>query len=945
MAQDLSRAAFDGRKHWSSLQAQQGRLLSDDDWNEADAIDKEDMRRTRVDVIGPTGSADDGFKVANPRVAAGRIDFDLLPGTIYVGGLRVTQDKTESFSLQSDWLQQGPADRMDLGAAERIDEVYLEVWQQPVTAVEDEELLEVALGGPDTSVRLRTMRRVRVMPGVAKEDCDAGWAAVTSSLGTLTSDNELATNATLTVDYLPNTGPAPNLCSPSSQSGYLGAENQAIRVEISNPGKLLWSYDNASPLYRVQVTNDATGAQVIHFLQPPKDEAHWPLSQQNVELLPWSAVLPNGQKVSENSGGFLAKVTASYDPDSQNITVLPVVPAAFGTTWQSRGDAASISTAPASFFYLRAWNRGADVASPAEIPFVAGTALPLTGTGLTITLTGTRLARGAFWIIAARPDSPAKVVPWHLESGCPAVGVRRFYAPLALIHWRPGGTHTTFDCRDTFVPLTRQRGCCLMLSPGSTWQHKLESATGDADLCVCFQPGDYVTSRTFTFHNKNVKLHGAGVGSRIHGHGVETIFLFNGCGSVEVVDLAVDADTHLSNQAFKPHLGGAITTIDCDHVTVSGVRARCASGPVSSASSIAIYSNFAAARALQSSARIHGCDLVVGANQTGLSVINYAYTAIAENTVSVDPVENASFPREWLQNKEYLRLFRRTLIYRYGLEEGVGATPMPPGAARVNLGDTFVWIDTDPRLHDAWQAAAGWRRFPARRRDYLAIGDFLSELAADLVWGFGTVGAHSSPAVTAFLNQVIGLRTSVSNIRGIAARGIVVAGITAQEVHVTGNLVCDAVAGIHIGVSSKRLRNPGGGVSNTAGRVVVSDNVVHVALMPESVVERHGLFVGNCRSLVIEDNLLDCEKLGTASRLSIDGIRVYGFFGPMAYITRNHLAGFNTGIRAAAMNNITDGASSMWRVVENIAVGASKTVDRSLRIGVASHIVSTGNMP
>lgn len=944
MAQDRSRSAFDVRqpKHWSSLQAQQGRLLSDDDWNEADAIDKEDLRRTRADVIGPSGSPDDGFTVVNPRVAANRIDFDLLAGTIYVGGLRVTLENTESFSLQKDWLQQGPADRMDLVGVERIDMVYLEVWQQPVTAVEDEELLEVALGGPDTSVRLRTMRRVRVMRNVGKEDCSAGWTAVKKNLGSLTADNELSTDATLKVGYLPNNGPALNLCSPSAQSGYLGAENQAIRVEIGSGGdKLLWGYDNASPLYRVQVTNDGSGAQVIHFLQPPKDEAHWPLAQQTVELLPWSAVLPNSQKVAETSSGFLTKVAASYDPNSQNITVVPTVPAAFGTTWQSRSDAASISTAQQSFFYLRVWNRGSDTASPTEIPFAAGTAVELAGTGLTVTLNGSKFRPGDFWIIAARPDSPSKVVPWRLESGRPVEGIRRFYAPLGLIHWRPGGTHTAFDCRDTFVPLTRQRGCCLMLSPGSAWQHLLDSVAGDDDVCICFQPGDYTTNRTLTFRNKNVKIHGAGGGSRIHGKGVETAFLFVGCVNVEVTDLAVDADTHLPKQSYKPHLGGAITAIDCDHIEISGVRARCASGPITSASSIAVYGEFPAGRALTSSARIHGCDLVVGANQVGLSIVNYGRTSIVDNTVQVDRMENRKLPAGWLLNKAYLRRFRRTLIYRYGLAGGV----VPPGATVVSIDNIRVWIETDQQLRDPWQTVVRWRKLPRRRTDYLAIGDFLYELAEDLIWGFGSVGVHASPAFRNFLTQLIRVRTAVTNVRTIAARGIVVAGVVAHDVHITGNTVRDVVQGIHVGVSTKRARNPREGVSDTAGRVVVADNAVHITLMPESVVERHGIFTGNCRSLLIENNFLNCEKLGTARRLGIDGIRVYGFLGPMTYITRNHLFGFNTGIRVAALNNVTDGASSMWRVTENIAVGATNPVDRSLKIGIATHVFPAGNMP
>ncbi len=103
------------------MQAQQGRLLTDDDFNEADAITKEDIRRTRVDVIGTSGSPDDGFKIANPRVDGQPIDFDLLPGTIYVGGLRYQPRSTEAFTLQKDWLQQAAADGPALGNARRID--------------------------------------------------------------------------------------------------------------------------------------------------------------------------------------------------------------------------------------------------------------------------------------------------------------------------------------------------------------------------------------------------------------------------------------------------------------------------------------------------------------------------------------------------------------------------------------------------------------------------------------------------------------------------------------------------------------------------------------------------------------------------------------------------------------------------------------------------------
>jgi len=65
--------------------------------------------------------------------------------------------------MQRDWLQQpassDPEPKMT-GNLERYDLVYLEGWQQAVSDIEDSELLEAALGGPDTGVRIRNMRRV-----------------------------------------------------------------------------------------------------------------------------------------------------------------------------------------------------------------------------------------------------------------------------------------------------------------------------------------------------------------------------------------------------------------------------------------------------------------------------------------------------------------------------------------------------------------------------------------------------------------------------------------------------------------------------------------------------------------------------------------------------------------------------------------------------------------
>src|SRR4029450_1561877 len=101
---DISRDATDLTKHYDRVHMQQGRVLTDDDFNEAERLDAEDARRVRVDIIGPAGSPDDGFRLTT---IGGQLA--LTAGTYYVGGLRLELEANELFNLQRDWLQQGSA--------------------------------------------------------------------------------------------------------------------------------------------------------------------------------------------------------------------------------------------------------------------------------------------------------------------------------------------------------------------------------------------------------------------------------------------------------------------------------------------------------------------------------------------------------------------------------------------------------------------------------------------------------------------------------------------------------------------------------------------------------------------------------------------------------------------------------------------------------------------
>jgi hypothetical protein len=518
--EEKSRDAFEPKKRYAAVGMQLGRVLLDDDFNEAERIRLEEERRVNLDVIGPVGSPDAGFLVQNGTAVANGIDFEIAAGTLYLAGLRLWNPSTMKFSLQDDWLQQSAGDRVAL-EPDRTDLVYLEAWQQPVTATEDSELFEVALGGPDTSDRLRTMWRVHVVSGVDGTDCPGAWASVVADwtalgLGTVDATGERVVDTELQVTY--TSGVAGDLCTPAIAAGYLGAENQTIRVQLRERNQLTWGFDNAAPVYRAIVTGaDRT---VIQLQTDPRDEVHSPTAGQIVEILPWSAVLSNHEKLAEETG-HLARVATSYDPTTHELVLdlADAVPTGFGEEWKNRSDQASLGT---GYVFVRVWNRGDDITSPLAIPYVAGTPVDLGTTGLRVTITGTSFVTGDHWVIAARPKTPDQVVPWDLEDGRRVHGTRRFFAPLALIRWNADGTFDLLhDCRPFFPPLTRLRGCCTYTVGDETSSFGQFQSIQDAVNAlpddggkVCVLPGKY-TEIVVLYNKKNVTIEGCGPRSKI----------------------------------------------------------------------------------------------------------------------------------------------------------------------------------------------------------------------------------------------------------------------------------------------------------------------------------------------------------------------------------------------------------------------------------------------
>lgn len=155
-------------------------------------------------------------------------------------------------------------------------------------------------------------------------------------------------------------------------------------------------------------------------------------------------------------------------------------------------------------------------------------------------------------------------------------------------------------------------------------------------------------------------------------------------------------------------------------------------------------------------------------------------------------------------------------------------------------------------------------------------------------------------------------------------QGIVVAGTKVQTVRIESNFVENAVQGIHIGVSDAKQKS-----EQSVDTVLVRGNIVHLLVPVDYARDRHGVFVGNCRSSHIVDTVGTLRRFGSlpagVKATSVEGIRVYGVLGPFLCIRESSLAGFDVGVRVVALPAVPK--SRMWLVAETFADGATTVVD------------------
>ncbi len=232
MEGDFSRVRFDPAQHYSGVLMQQGRVQLDADWNEQAILQTQALRSALRDVIGRHGGPADrlGFEVRRPTASEAAHTLTVGTGVYYVDGIRCEARSPAPLSLQ--------------GQGNGLYLIFLEVWERHVSAVDDPDLREVALLGPDTASRAQVRWNVRALHLELSNEEEATVAVANRRIELL----RLAAASRLGMAAQAKTVAATDdPCALPPDAQYRGRENHLYRVEIHRGISTSAAPDNTPP--------------------------------------------------------------------------------------------------------------------------------------------------------------------------------------------------------------------------------------------------------------------------------------------------------------------------------------------------------------------------------------------------------------------------------------------------------------------------------------------------------------------------------------------------------------------------------------------------------------------------------------------------------------------------------------------------------------------------
>lgn len=490
MAGDYTRFTYKPSKRYSGVLMQQGRVQLDADWNEQSALTSERWRVQALDTFGPAAvsalSAEDAFEVE--PLAGPPADLSLGAGRIYVDGLiaETFPSDTVTYSGQTSLFYPQPPPLPASGAAL----VYIDVWEREITYVQDADLLEIALGGPDTTTRTQTAWQVKFT--TATSECDADLNKLfPPSAGRLTTEE--------------NAPPGSNdPCVLSPTGGYRGLENRLYRVEIHSGGglgtaKFKWSRDNASIVSAVSAISVSGSQTVLSVSRIGRDNV------LRFRKDDWVEVTDDHRELM-GEPGEMARVLDTSEA-ALTITIDRAIP-----TGSGRAFATSKTEHAARHTRIIRWDQNASInALDADGLMTADSAQVQIEDGVFVTFSGGAMNSGDYWVFAARTADASVEKLDH----APPRGIIHHYAPLAVISIANGVVSRKHDCRTLWPPA----GCCtVVVHPGEDIQTAIDSLP-PAGGCVCLKTGLHEIEAPIRIRRSRILLHGESPGTIVRSDG------------------------------------------------------------------------------------------------------------------------------------------------------------------------------------------------------------------------------------------------------------------------------------------------------------------------------------------------------------------------------------------------------------------------------------------
>jgi len=465
MKGDFTRDTFDPRKHYSGVRMQQGRVQLDADWNEQVDIAEYHAETTALDTLGPAGGpvGEAGFQIGIGAGANPPGDLTISPGRYYVDGMLCENDAATSLTVQPDLPGHTP-----IGGA-GLYVVYLDVWQRHLSYLDDPSIREVALGGPDTATRAKTVWQVKTLPVT-----DPGVSASCGSTFAEWNGIVAPSSGRLRARARPPAA-STDPCIVAASAGFRGLENQLYRVEIhqggtfppgtfppGSPPTFKWSRENGSVAAEWL---DQT-SRVLKVSSSGRDSVLNFAPGQFIELI-------DDRRDLAGEPGHLAWIDLV---DGQFLTIAGAV------------DRAQFPRNPR----IRRWESPTPGAVAVTRPGTNDGYLPLEA-GVEIRFDDGIYKNGDYWLIPARAVNGA--IEWPLDGtnqpvALPPRGIVHHYSRLALVRFTAGGGGALAgtvveDCRRLFPALTDVNGLFYL---GGDGQQAVPNPTNLALLVPLSQP-------------------------------------------------------------------------------------------------------------------------------------------------------------------------------------------------------------------------------------------------------------------------------------------------------------------------------------------------------------------------------------------------------------------------------------------------------------------------